>query len=85
MSSSSVQVTRPPSSAGTGKDVANTSAPGTMSFDYLDLGTDIVGLAGWVIQQMDDIRPGLPGHLDTSDMFRNVFTVLAQNGLVEAK
>lgn len=33
MSSSSVQVTRPPSSAGTGKDVANTSAPGTMSFD----------------------------------------------------
>ncbi|CBF89817.1 uncharacterized protein ANIA_10050 [Aspergillus nidulans FGSC A4] len=35
MSSSSVQVTRPPSSAGTGKDVANTSAPGTMSFDII--------------------------------------------------
>ncbi|KAL4979445.1 hypothetical protein BDW66DRAFT_157284 [Aspergillus desertorum] len=35
MSSSSVQVTRPPSSAGTGKDVAGTGTPGNMSFDII--------------------------------------------------
>ncbi|KAL4907507.1 hypothetical protein BDW74DRAFT_176269 [Aspergillus multicolor] len=35
MSSSSVQVPRPPSGTGTGKDLAPTGAPGSLGFDVV--------------------------------------------------
>ncbi|KAL4995812.1 hypothetical protein BDV10DRAFT_196442 [Aspergillus recurvatus] len=52
--SSSVQVTRPPSSAGTGKDVANTGTPGNMSFDTVRCSRCQV-----VMSLVNDCTPGV--------------------------
>ncbi|KAL5052067.1 hypothetical protein BDW71DRAFT_202197 [Aspergillus fruticulosus] len=95
MSSSSVQVTRPLSSAGTGKDVANTGTPGNMSFDtplssptpgmpqYLNFGTD------WDHRHRRISKTTNGWHSSwTTEYFGHVsdiFTVLAQDGLVEVK